>query len=810
MAKRLPWQPPALAAGLLACLLVGCGSPKEREARHLERGMRYLAANNLEKARVEFRNALQNMPTDAVARYENGVVEERLQRYVEAAGFYRTAIEADPGQVPARVALAKLTLLGGYPQQALEFIKPALVNHPEDAQLLVVRAACESALKDPAAALEDARHAVRLEPRNLDAVGVLAGLYQGSGDAQQARALLESTLRQIPDSVEVRLMLVHVYDSLNLNSQAEATLIEVTKLRPAESALRIQLAQYYTKMQQPDAAEAVLRDAIKAIPADPGLKGALIDFLAHTRGRDVAEREITRLIAAEPDNPALRFAAAQFYEQARDYVQAERQYREVIARSKFAAPTVVARDRLAALKLTQGDFAGARKLVEEVLAGEPRDADALILRGNITLAEGKDPKAAIADLRIVLRDQPNALGVMRSLARAHVANGEPDLAAEILRRGVEANPKDPGVRLDLAQLMAETDGAVQAKPLIDQLAREQPRNPQVLDTQFKIAIATADMATARSAADALVALQPNSSTGYVYQGMLAEAGERPEEAAKLYAAALEREPDAAEPLHRLARVLVELKRLPEAVATLDAAIQRYPQGAEAALIEGDVYLGVQRPRDAAGAFRIVIARDPKSAVGYGRLATAQLAAGDVSGAIATLNDGIVRSGDPDPLRISLAALYETRGRTDEAARIYEDMLQRNPNADVAANNLAMLLVNNRSDAASLDRAAQLAARFSQSTDPNFLDTYGWVLYKRGYAAAAVVALRGVVARAPEAPLGLYHLGMAQVLAGQADGARDNLAHALRSGKTFPGMDDARMALARLGGRSAASSTAPKS
>src|ERR1700683_2034423 len=67
------------AVALLAALvLTGCGGAEARKARHLEKGQAFYAANNFEKARVEFRNALQIAPTDSAARYENGVVDEKL------------------------------------------------------------------------------------------------------------------------------------------------------------------------------------------------------------------------------------------------------------------------------------------------------------------------------------------------------------------------------------------------------------------------------------------------------------------------------------------------------------------------------------------------------------------------------------------------------------------------------------------------------------------------------------------------------------------------------------------------------------
>ena len=92
----------------------------------------------------------------------------------------------------------------------------------------------------------------------------------------------------------------------------------------------------------------------------------------------------------------------------------------------------------------------------------------------------------------------------------------------------------------------------------------------------------------------------------------------------------------------------------------------------------------------------------------------------------------------------LALLHERRGEHAAAIDAYEDLLRRNPDEDRAANNLAMLLVAHRSDRASLERAWQLAARFSTSTNPAYLDTAGWVLVKRGEVGPALRLLEQAV------------------------------------------------------------------
>ena len=397
----------------------------------------------------------------------------------------------------------------------------------------------------------------------------------------------------------------------------------------------------------------------------------------------------------------------------------------------------------------------------------------------------------------MLRDQPNAVGVMRSLARAHLANGEPALAEETMRRAVEANPKDAGARLDLAQLLMQLGKPAQAQPIINDLVQQQPDNVQALDLQFKIAMAGKDLVTAKTAADAIVGLQPKSPLGYYYQGGVAETDKRLDDALRFYTTALELKPDATEPLEAITRVLVAQQRAPEAVKRLDQEIARNPKLPVAANLKGQVLLFTKHPDEAAAAFRIAIEREPKWWVPYRDLAVAESQLHDDSAGIAVLVDGIGKVNDRIPLEDQLAILYERAGRPDDAIAVYEAELHRNPASDVSANNLAMLLVAYKKDAASLDRAKELAARFSNSSNEKFLDTYGWVLYKRGEAPAAVAALKTAVTKGPESPVSLYHLGMAQALAGESAAARDSLTRSLESGTKFSGMEEARAELDHL-------------
>jgi tetratricopeptide (TPR) repeat protein len=792
-----------------ALVLGGCGGAEARKARHLEKGEAFYAAHNFEKARVEFRNALQIAPNDSDARYKNGLVDEKLGNMREAGQFYQGAIDSNADNVQARAALGRLYLLSGAPEQALETIKPSLTRHPADGRLLTVRAAARTQLKDLDGALQDGEQAVQAAPDSEDAVAVLAAIYKTRGDTDKARELLENAVKRIPDTVDLRLVLAQVYMSVDERAKAEQILIDLVRLNPAEKAHRVRLAQFYSQLDRPDEAERVLREAVKAQPEDRELKMTLIDFLTARRGREVAEKELASMIAASKGDYDLQLLQAQFYGQNKDYAKAETVLKGIIAGARLSPPGITARDRLAFLDVETNKIADAQKLLAEVLDKNPRDNDALILRGNLALTQ-KDPKSAINDLRSVLRDQPNAIGVMRSLAHAHLANGEPALAEETMRKAVDADPKDRGARLDLANLLVQVGKAEQAKPVVDELVKQHPDDEGALAAQFSVDTAARDMSDAKGSADALVAARPKAALGYYEQGRIAESQGRPDDALKLYSTALDLEPDSTNALEAVSSNLVKAKRIREALQRLDDASARYPKLPFALNMKGAILMAQGNSTEAKAAFSAAIERQPTWWPPYSALAGVQNDLDhDAAAAAATLRDGIAKSADPLPLQTGLANLLISLGKVDEAIKVYDDALAKNPQTDVAANNLAMLLISYKKDPQSLERAKTLAARFANSPNPDFLDTYGWVLYKRGESEAAVATLQTVLNKIPGSPTSLYHLGMAQASAGQPDAARDSLSRALKSGKTFSGMDEAKTMLDKLSQVGAATPAQPK-
>jgi tetratricopeptide (TPR) repeat protein len=784
-----------VSAAVIASLLAGCGGAEQRRARYIEKGESYLAERNYEKARVEFRNALQIEPNDVNARYQLGRVSEKLNNPREAVGHYQAAIDLDPNHMESRAALGRLYLLGGVADRALELVSPGLTQQPENPQLLTVRGAAKAQLGDIPAAFEDAEAAAKLAPNDEYAIALLASLYRQSARSDKAIEVVTAGLERVPNSVDLRVVLADLLLAHKQMAEAEAQLKKVIELQPDDLSHRYRLARFHMLAKNVPAAEQALRDAIEAASESVEPKAALADLLAANGAPDKAEAELKKFAAAEKDGASMQLALAKFHETQRKPDAAEAVYREIIKEQELKPDGLTARNRLATLLLQKQDVKGATPLIDEVLKENPRDNDSLVLRGNLALAKGDAP-AAIADLRAVLRDQPASIPVLRALARAHLQNNELALAEETLRSAAQSNPGDRQVRLELSQLLTQSGRAEQARPVMEQLVKEMPSDVNTLESLFRVQAAMKDLAAARATAETIKQVRPDMPLGWYLEGAVSEAEQKYDAAEASYVRSLEVQPNAGEPLTALVRVDVARKQFPKAVARLDKVIAEQPDNVIARNLKGELLTSRGDLNAAVAAFNDAIAKAPQWWMPYRGLALAHLSGKRNDDAIRVLEQGLEKTGAA-ALGTDLAALYERLERPDDAIRVYETLVSREPTSVAALNNLAMLLVSYRSDAASLDRAEQLTGKLNHVSEPSILNTRGWVKFKRGEFQESLALLQQAVNKSPESPLMRYHLGMAQLKIGDRASAQKNLEAAVGSGRQFHGTKEAQAALEQI-------------
>jgi tetratricopeptide (TPR) repeat protein len=173
--------------------------------------------------------------------------------------------------------------------------------------------------------------------------------------------------------------------------------------------------------------------------------------------------------------------------------------------------------------------------------------------------------------------------------------------------------------------------------------------------------------------------------------------------------------------------------------------------------------------------------NPNDMEAYQALARYLLGSGRRDESIQTYEQAVKSRPDSAPLRFTLGTLYEAADRRADAIAEYEEAIKLDGNLAVAKNNLAYVLAEEGKD---LDRALELAqaAKAQLPDSPNATDTLGWVLLKKGIAAAAVDYLKeaesGFPPNHPDLGWVRFHLAQAYEANQQPEQAREVLQRAL--------------------------------
>lgn len=783
------WLIVALVAGLLAC-----SNAEERKAAYLDKAKSLQAQGQHDKARLEYKNALQIDPKDPETWFRLGLLEEQAQNIRTAAAIFQRVVEMDKTRNDARLKLGRLYIVGGAPDQVEPLLTEVMKTDPDNVDVLVLRAALAAHNNDIPAAQRDVSTVLQRQPEHLDATVLSATLDMRAGRADEAIARLNKAIAQHPKNTGLHAVLAAIYARQGNIDEGAAHIKAIIAIEPEVASHRVRLAEYYAVNKRPKEAEQVLHEGLKQPALKKEMQLALVNMQTAQGKSDEAMQTLTQFIKESPDNYALRFRMAELDLAARRPEQARAVYQEIIEAAGTKPDGLRARTQLARLLIAQGQSAPAGELLTEVLEQSPRDNDALIARAGLALAR-RDAPAAINDLRAVLRDQPNSVPVLRALANAHRQQGEMDLAVEALKKAVEAAPKDGDTRVSLAGLLAEQGKRTNAQEQLDRVLEQNPNHLGALEASFRLKAAQSNYADAMRLAQRIETQQ--AARGEYYQGVVLQAQKKHDEAIAHFETALKQAPGASEPLTALVKSRLALNQPALAEQRLAQELARDKENVIVQNLLGEVLLMEKKTDQAIAALRNAQRLDPKFTVPYHTLATAYLAKGDAEAAVAALRQGISAT-DHDPMLVyALANYQEKRGQADQAIALYEKALQARPNEVAFTNNLVMLIANYRQDKQDLERAVALGERLKGQSNPAYLDTLGWVYYRSGNVAAAVPVLEQATRQAPDSPLLNYHLGMVYYKKGDHDAARRHLERAVTDKGSYHGVEEAKATLAKL-------------
>lgn len=245
---------PSMIASLFFCLfLLSCSTAPTTEdvqkaESHNQRGASYLSNGDLNKAFIEFQQALKANPENKETLNFLGYISTRYGKYEEAVSYYKKAVAIDPNYSEAinnlgiayaqleqwdeaieqfKTALQDTTYrtperayanLGfvyyrkGQYHEAEEALKEALVRNPVSARPLYVLGLVYEELGEENLAIESFMKVIGMVPDYIDAHWELANIYLQKGDKARALKHFKAVAEKGGDPARIRRASEHIQD----------------------------------------------------------------------------------------------------------------------------------------------------------------------------------------------------------------------------------------------------------------------------------------------------------------------------------------------------------------------------------------------------------------------------------------------------------------------------------------------------------------------------------------------------------------------------------------------------------------------
>lgn len=729
----------ALAVTML--MVVSCSKdPEDVKRDFVTSGDRFVQEEKYNEAVIEYLNALQITPTDGPTRYKLAQAYERMNDSANAAKEYVRAASALPKDVKVQVDTAVALLQVQRYEDAREHATTALALDPTNFTAQFTLGNALAGLRDFSASLEQLDEAMKLDPKAPLVQTVVGAVQMAVGNPRDAERAFRRAIELSPDAPAAHLALANFLWSSGRAEEAEEALKKVLTLDPNNSLAHRGLATLYLSTKRLPLAESHLRAMADADRSPAGtVKLSLADYY---------------VLIGKPEQALQTLDSMKNLPEAQSAVQI----------------------RMAALRYVSGGPPAGHAILDAVLQREPMSVEALLLKARFLRAENKLPEALKMAEAAAAADAKSAQAfyLIGVIAKSQQRLAEASTAfTEVLK----LNPRAADAQMQLADLNLALGRPDQAIPLATGAIRENPRDLQARLMLIRAQAATGDQRQAERMMGELLKALPSSAPVKAAEGSLALNRRDFAGARRSFGRALELEPPNMEAFTGLILVDLAEKKVDSARSRADARLAKTPNDPVLLTIAARVHATTGDLAGAETMLRKVITLEPANLQAYGMLGQVYSLQQRLPQALATFEDVLKREPDSIPINTIVAILHANSGKTDEARKRYERILQIDSGAAVAANNLAYIYAE---EGGNLDVALGLAQTAKQKLpdNPQVADTLGWIYVKKNMTSLALPVLQDAVARAPSDAYPHYHLGVALARMGQAPKARQMLERAL--------------------------------
>ncbi len=490
------------------------------------------------------------------------------------------------------------------------------------------------------------------------------------------------------------------------------------------------------------AAHAHYEAAARHDPASAFLRARLAKSYLGIGESDSALVEAEAAVRLDDGNLENRRLLAGLYSATGRVSEGIREYRKVLDIDPNDPRTLL---YLGAAYLGQEEYGPARKHLERYTQRNPGSPLGHYYLGRI-LAESRELAGAEKSYAAALKLNPGSAPVLTELGLVQEFRGRRGVALETYEKLVKVAPRNDWAVRRVEAFRSGRQDLVEARAEFHRL-RAREAAPGV--TRMKMALIYYELGNLEDAVTefslALVE-RPDDHRVRFYAGLTYGRFEDPEAAARHF----ERIP-------------------PDSEYFVDSQVQL-----------ASVYEGQERFVEAVTAIRAALDKDDRRRKELFRfLAEVYRKAKDYPNAIKAMHTVVELDPESDRVHFALGALYDESKDKDRTIEYMQKAIELNPDYAAALNYLGYTYADLGVE---LDRAEQLIIRALeiQPNDGFFIDSLGWVYYRKGDYPRAIEQLEKAVHLAVDDPVIMEHLGDAYLKVGKPAKALRSYRDALKS------------------------------
>ena len=622
-------------------------------------------------------------------------------RYPQIVSLLQENLLANPDDQANRLLLAATYEQAGDLQMAISTYRQALDRSPRDLRVIVpaVAALYKAKEYDQAEQILSRTSQEKLYHPQLQQFQYES--YLRRGQLSSASDILEDMLTSDPNNQDNSLSLALLKILQNKFDEATKLLDNLRKRDP--SSLQVMVAQIQLNLRQKKPQEALtLCDQIVNNLNNASAHIIRAQTFASLGQLDKAIEDLNHAVTIEPNNVKTWAARSDFYLATGRPDKAQADIQQALS---LAPDNIQVQKRAVSLLFASGNpdkISQAKNILDKSLESNPTDSQLQLLKARSLLAEGTAPaiESATAILQKITEDQPKEADAWALLGEISLRQGQPGKAVDTALRGLVHKPNDKTLLL-LKALGEAARSPILAIPTLKELQNLDPND-------VNTAILLANKYIAAGEPEKAVELLRNQlplCTDATRRGCniefaiaLYKTGDKIE-SQKIFDSLLNSEPNDPAPILAQARLLKDDKLWSQVNQIAADWFQKHPN-------------------------------DTRTPVAIAR----ELVAVEDTEAKKTAEEILnkVISKDPNCIdAMSILAMHlQLTDRSEQSTRLYQQILNLEPNNPVAINNLAWILCEEQS---AFQKALELAEK-GLKIAPNYIDlvdTRGVIYFRLG-------------------------------------------------------------------------------